>query len=502
MLSSMRGFLKVMDNVKGFRLSSELLREYLSDDEIKQLVSTGMLIRELKIKEKERIKRNGREYRVSKIDMENDKVLLSDLQEPGVRRWESLDKFIEYKINYEVLVQEVVKHILEELGESTWNIKQIEKVDDYVKSTVEIRGRPFVIIFQFKYRFNIPKLLIDLAKNVELRRPVLMIISSKDLERTADFINLIAVGALANFITYTELSELYDAKRGIKSREKILNDLKSWFDYVYYVLDLENKILSRMEEEKYSQIRKLLVKVDTNPKYLVTMLFLFKTISRAGIEKAWQLFEDLASLSLVYIYGGGFLEFGYRRPGENLPDSIFIVRYSRERPEEGKIDLIGIVDVKSGDLRLSPEDVTKYLEYFNIMRRNPLITNQFVVLYFITRLSCKDIQRKFDVGKENRGLYGFYQKISRELDANEYIAILPVDSLILLIDTYLSALRRLGIGASKSGIEETFRLAIRPTTSKVQIKLADKLYCIDKEKLKDFFANKLGEDYIKHEFIA
>ena len=194
----------------------------------------------------------------------------------------------------------------------------------------------------------------------------------------------------------------------------------------------------------------MLIKVDTNPKYLVTLLYFFKTLRRIkGKDETWKLLEDLVSLSLAYIYGGEIKRYGYKEPGKRVPDNIFIIRtYPKGSP--GKIDLVGIVDTKSSHLRLSSNDVNKYLEYFKGMREIPVLNEAHsIVLYFVTIDSCKDIVQRWERCKPGEGIKGFYQEISKRLNGNEYIAILTLDSLIVLIDSYLSAIRRIEISLSK-----------------------------------------------------
>lgn len=91
---------------------------------------------------------------------------------------------------------------------------------------------------------------------------------------------------------------------------------------------------------------------------------------------------------------------------------------------------------------------------------------------------------------------GFYYKMQSLLQNNEYIAILPVDSLLMLIDTYMSVLRRMKLQRTWSGIHGFYRIILRPDNEQVVARIADRLYCIDSQKLRDFVKSKFAEDIL------
>ncbi len=481
--------IRVLDEPRGYRIDAKQLLKNLNSEELKELVSLGVLEPVILIKEGELLESR---FKVSRIDKKQEIVQLIDIRNPGLPQNKPLYQYMDYNIRIEPFITALLGLIAERLrlkphlGETKCRV-----LSDYVKCNAQVNGKEFVFFFQFK-RMYIPMLLMDLARNVELKKPVVLILSSNSILNLMNFVELVAVGALAYIMTFKDLA------RFIKGDREVINDFKKWLSYVFDILELEDNVLSRLRGEKFRELRELLVKVDTNPKYLVTMLSLFKVAQKVKGRDSWKLFEDLVGVALSFLYGGEIFQLGYKASFENVPDSVFIVRGSKPKPGESEVELIGIVDAKSGGLELSPHDVSKYEKYFDLIREYPWISSsggsQLVVLYFVTLDGCDEIKGRYSRSSGDKGVRGFYRRMQGLLLNNEYIAVLPVDSLLMLIDTYMSILRRMKLQRTWSGIHGFYRAILRPDNEQAIIRIADRLYCIDSHKLHDFVKSKFGED--------
>jgi hypothetical protein len=484
-------FLRVLDEPRGYRIDAKLLLKNLNPEELNELVSVGVLEPVIWIKEGELLESR---FKVLRIDKEQEVVQLGDIRNPGPPQNKPLYEYMDYGVKIEPLMSAILELIAEKLRFEL-HLKGIKyrTLSDYVKCNVSINGREIVFFFQFK-KMHIPEFLIELARSVELKKPVVLVLSSKSVVNLMDFVELVAVGALAYIMTFEDIARFVEGDR------EVIDDFEKWLRYVFDVLELEDIVLSSLKDEKFRDLRNLLVKVDTNPKYLVTMLSLFKVARKIKGKDAWKLFEDLVGVALSFLYGGEIFQLGYKASFENVPDSVFIVRRSKPKPGQSEIELVGIIDAKSGDLELSPHDVPKYEKYFDLIREYPWISTsgsgQLVVLYFVTLNNCDEIQRKYSRSSEDKGLRGFYYKIQNLLQNNEYIAILPVESLLMLIDTYMSILRRMKLQRTWSGIHGFYRAVLRPDNDQVVTRIADRLYCIDSRKLRNFVKSKFGEDIL------
>jgi hypothetical protein len=484
-------FLRVLDEPRGYRIDAKLLLKNLDHEELKELVSVGVLDPVIRVNEGDMLESR---FKVLRIDEEQEVVQLVDIRNPGPPQNRPLYEYMDYDIKIELFMRTLLELIAEKLRFKPYlEGAKCRALSDYVKCNVPVNDREIVFFFQFK-KMYIPEFLIELARNVELKKPVVLVLSSKSVVNLMDFVELVAVGALAYIATFEDLARFVEGDR------EIINDFKKWLSYVFDVLELEDIVLSRLKDEKFKELRELLVKVDTNPKYLVTMLSLFKVAQKAKGKDAWKLFEDLVGVTLSFLYGGEIFQLGYKASFENVPDSVFIVRRSKPKPGQSEVELIGIVDAKSGDLELSPHDVPKYEKYFDLIREYPWIStsggSQLVVLYFVTLNSCDEIKRKYRRSSGDKGLKGFYYKMQSLLLNNEYIAILPVESLLMLIDTYMSILRRMKLQRTWSGIHGFYRAVLRPDNEQVVTRIADRLYCIDSRKLRNFVKSKFGEDIL------
>ena len=489
--SLLHKFLMVLDEPRGYRVDAKLLLKNLNSEELNELVSAGVLEPIIRVNEGELLKSR---FKVIRIDREQEVIQLIDIRNPGPPQNRPLYEYIDYKIKIEPFIRILLQLIAEKIRLKPCPEETKCKVlSDYVKCNVLVNDREIAFFFQFK-RMYIPEFLIELARNIELKKPVVLVLSSKSLVNLMNFVELVAVGALAYIVTFEDLARFVEGDR------EIINDFKKWLGYVFEVLELEDIVLSRLKDEKFKELRELLVKVDTNPKYLVTMLSLFKVAQKAKGKDAWKLFEDLVGVALSFLYGGEIIQLGYKASFENVPDSVFIVRRSKPKPGQSEIELIGIVDAKSGDLKLSPHDVPKYEKYFDLIREYPWISSsggsQLVVLYFVTLNSCDEIKGKYSRSSGNKGLKAFYYKMQSLLLNNEYIAVLPVESLLILIDIYMSVLRRMKLQRTWSGIHGFYRIVLRPDNEQVVARIADRLYCIDSQKLRDFVKSKFAEDIL------
>jgi len=476
-------FLRVLDEPRGYRIDAKLLQNYLNPEELNELVSMNVLESIVRVKEGEVLES---QFRVSKIDREQRIVQLINVHNPGPPEIRPLHEYMDYNIRIEPFMMALLELIAEKL-ELKLHLEETKcmALSDYVKCNVILNSREFAFFFQFK-RVYIPEFLIELARNVELKKPVVLVLSSNSIVNLMNFVELVTVGALAYIVTFVDLARLIEGDR------EVINDFEKWLGYVFDVLELEDIVLSRLRDERFRELRELLVKIDTNPKYLVTMLSLFKVAQKAKGKDAWKLFEDLVGVALSFLYGGEVFQLGYKMGFENVPDSVFIVRRSKPEPGRSEIELVGMVDAKSGEFELSPYDVSKYEKYFDLIREYPWISTssggQLVILYFVTLNNCDEIKRKYYRSSEDKGLKGFYNEMQSLLRSNEYIAVLPVESLLLFIDNYMSAIRRMRLQRAWSSIYDFYRAILRPDSKYsdyITARIADRFYCIDSQKLRN-----------------
>jgi hypothetical protein len=221
------------------------------------------------------------------------------------------------------------------------------------------------------------------------------------------------------------------------------------------------------------------------------------------------LFEYLVNLSFTLLYEGYPFKYGYHDRGESVPDSIFFIR-----DDKGLIRLIGIVDAKSSvkGLKLNQSDVERYSNYVWHVSRTEGIGGSIICLYFVCFETYESIMRKLEYNKksksrEEKGFKDFYSKICQRLPNNTYIVIVPLESLMVLIDKYLSVILKSGISLSRHGCN-VFREVIMPyiyddwghwrknecVLLGVMKELRDRLFYLDYEKLREYLCNKIDKE--------
>ena len=419
-------------------------------------------------------------------EVKRDKVILRDRKTLEVTE-KQLSEFIEYR----VIPKTFVKQLSSIIFEGNLGVTEILERESFYDIIITFNRINIRLLLQKVPFPSVSGRVIEIARSVRARCPILLVTTSKAFHEFLEYFALVALGSLIYVTTYGQLSEL-----GQKEDRKLGKEIRDWVDYMRYVINLEEEILR--EVSKYRKFKDLLVSVDTNPKYLITALNLFRSIRRIGLKsrRSYELLEDLVAIALPFIYGGDPFHYGYKRRGEELPDSVFVVW--RPEDEASKVYLIGLVDAKSTDLKLSKIDVPKYLGYIKRIRRLPWTAR--TALFFVPLNSCEEVVRRYRKCPEGKGLRSFYNELARNLKKDEYVVILPLDSLITLVDTYLSTIRRIGLGRGRSGIHDIFRLVMSPTPSNpAMIRLGDKLFCVCSEKLRSYIKRKTKERWIESE---
>lgn len=483
-INSFTNLLKYLDShPKPTMIGHKELSKYLSINDIKTLENKNILKKHPIIKEDERIQENGRELIVNKIT--TDKVILRD-----TKTLEEVEKLLSEYILYNIEPKNFTKYILSLIFKGyKITLEEIREGDGFYTTVVNLNSLNIQILFQKVVSPTLSERIIEIAKCIKKRIPVLLIISSNAFSEVLEYLSVVALGSLFHIVTYRELSRV-----GRKGGRDVLNDIQSWIKNIKYVIELEKEILDKIS--KHTNLRELLISVDTNPKYLVTALYFFKNIHRLGIQKqrTCDLLEDLATTSLSFIYGGDPFHYGYKQQHKPVPDGVFITW--RTEKEGGKIDLIGIIDTKATKLKLNKNDASKYLNYIGKIRKLPWITaDHKLALFLISLDTCNNVKKKFEKNKEDEGLKGFYNEILKNLKENEFIVVLPLSSLISILDTYLSAIRRIPLSTSRTGLHQIFRQIITPSPSKPSmVQLGDKLFCICSEKLRKLFEKIIKED--------
>jgi hypothetical protein len=210
-----------------------------------------------------------------------------------------------------------------------------------------------------------------------------------------------------------------------------ITELKNYIDNFLGIAILEKKILSKIKD---INLEKLIVSINTNPKYLQLLLLNLRTLKQVGLKilnykEIWILLEDLVSITFRLLYSSDISFGGHKNIGKRVPDNIFIIT----KPiSDGKIPyIIGVVDCKSSEeLDLDNKETReKYINYLRKLREISVISDRKKALIFVA------------LGDRAKYIES-YDNIEKNLRDKEYMVILPIDSLLTPIDIYLNVIIR------------------------------------------------------------
>jgi len=181
-------------------IGHEELSEYLSINDVETLGNKNILKKRLIIKEGERIQENEKELIVNKIT--TDKVILRD-----TKSLEEMEKPLTRYILYNIEPKSFTKYMFSSIFKGC-KIPQeeIKEGEGFYIATISINGLNIQILLQKVVSPTLSERIIEIAKYIKKRIPVLLIISSNVFSEVLEYLSIVALGSLIHIVTYRELS--------------------------------------------------------------------------------------------------------------------------------------------------------------------------------------------------------------------------------------------------------------------------------------------------------
>jgi len=219
-----------------------------------------------------------------------------------------------------------------------------------------------------------------------------------------------------------------------------VNEIEKWISVTLETQELEKQVLKEIYDEK---LKKLVISINTNPKYALTLLTHLKMLkSLKPRDFDWTLLENLTAIVLSYIYSSNVTLGGYKNIGKAVPDNVFLITNIHE---ENVPEIIGFVDCKSSQVTdLRKELTEKHINYFKRARKVAFLRPLKKVLVFVV----------FDINEKS--VIDFYKRIESNLKENEYILVFPIDVLILILEIYLNLIIKSKVQLKEESTVETF----------------------------------------------
>jgi len=312
---------------------------------------------------------------------------------------------IDKKTYFDISYLEIARQITENLN---LECEILEDRDFYIVAEFEWDNSQFLFLF-LPTKLEDNQLLLVFHEILHGGRHVLCVAKDVVLSNALSLLSLISSGSMIYITPISQINE---------------EDITKWLEKTVKIRNFENNILDRIDDEK---LRNLIISVNTNPKYALTLLMHLKTLKK--IEKKyfdWELLENLVSTVFRQLYSSDVSFGGGRDRGKRLPDNVFLVR-----DREGKPIVLGLVDCKSSERADFDKELTeKHVSYLERANKIDFLRPVDKALIFVT----------FDV--KGNSVIRFYNRLENELKEREYIVILPVDTLNLILELYLNVIIR------------------------------------------------------------
>lgn len=303
---------------------------------------------------------------------------------------------------FDVSYEGIVKKYLDALDTEEISI---EKVEDHVKGSFVIDGltMDFLFIPVEMRELDLLSVLYSTLSVLGTSR-VLIIVNDRNFEKILNMSVPLVLGSIALVVPLSHFNT---------------EEIKKWIYTYSEILKMEEAIMEKVRSEELS---KLIVSVNTNPKYALTLLAHLKMLkAMKAKEFNWKMLENVVASVIRYMYASDISLGGHRDLGKDLPDSIFYVI------KGGNPEILGLIDCKSSQIAdISRELTEKHLNYLERARKVGFLKRIKKVLVFVV----------FDV-KGNSAIK-FYERMERHLEDSEYILILPVETLMLIVEIYLN----------------------------------------------------------------
>ncbi len=301
----------------------------------------------------------------------------------------------------------------------------VEKEEAYVKGSFIISHTPMKFVFiplEMRERDLLPLLW---STTLETSR-TLFFVRDENLGNILNTSIPLAIGGLALIVPLSQFN---------------VYEIKKWISVTSKTQELEKLVLSKIDDEK---LKKLVISVNTNPKYALTLLTHLKVLkSLKPKDFDWTFLENLTAIVLSYIYSSNISVGGYKNIGKAVPDNVFLITGVHE---ENVPEIIGFVDCKSSQVTdLRKELTEKHINYFERARKVAFLRLLKKVLVFVV----------FDINEKS--VIDFYKRIESNLKENEYVLVFPIDALILILEIYLNLIIKSEVQLKEeSGTIETF----------------------------------------------
>lgn len=313
---------------------------------------------------------------------------------------ESLTLNIFYRTSISIMAEEIFKFI-----GLTPTI--LEDKEYYMFGNINWDNYKFTFIFFLK-KINIEEILSIFYRISQIGGYILCIVRDFNLEEILDLYSFVTFGKEIKIIPLSVLNK---------------KEIIQWLNFSSEILGIENQILDEFNEK----FKELIIKINENPQFALTLLTNLKV--RKQIEKGefdWQLYENIIAIIFNQLYPSDISIGGGRNIGSDIQDSLFIVNNREEQPI-----IYAAIECKSSLLAdLSREPTEKYINYFNKMKKYANLAKVKYTLIFVL------------FNYKNTNLIKFFDRIEKELSQDQYLVILPIDTIIVLTEIYFNIILR------------------------------------------------------------
>ncbi len=305
---------------------------------------------------------------------------------------------IYYDVSYQAMAQQINAYL-------SFNSISVDDKGFYILTEFEFNNELYRSLFiptQPQQR----QLLHILFEEINDKIPTLCIVKDSAYK---DVLNLL-VGISSGSLIY-----VFPISLLIEMRE----DISSWLSKTMKVRELEKFVIDNIKDDT---LKKLVISINTNPKYILALFMHLKSFKKLR-ELDWEFMEHLVAVGFRLIYASDISFGGGKDRGKRLPDNVFLVRKNNNPV------VLGIVDCKSSEAAdLDKELTEKYLAYLKKARSIDFLRLVNRALIFVV----------FDVKGESA--LRFYDRLKNSLEDDEYVIILPIDSLTLILEVYLNTI--------------------------------------------------------------
>lgn len=361
----------------------------------------------------------------AEIRVENDKIIVKCAINPHHLSEIPKDDYIVYRIKISKGFEILLKELLDK-----FNVISEYSTGDYCKLTIDKDEKQITFIFCMEELITEEKLFKILSPHIS-RKDFIVLVHKSTQTNYENIDSILQKLPLGSVIFNIPLDKI--------ENKQLINELQRWLDYISEIHNLEASILDKIDDD---DLKALTTSVDTNPKYILSALSRIKLCKICGIKgsKTWEEMENLISLIFHYLYTSDIKHGGGKQRGKGVPDNVFLV----ENNDAGM--MAGIVDSKcSYEADLSTEKTEKYENYFKLVRQLKWAITKKALIFVVL-----DTKSEYTI-KE------FFRRLKVKFQQGEYIIILPIDSLELLLYSYLGVILRGRINLNKSDFNDLLK---------------------------------------------